>query len=495
MPPKPHDHRHHHGLPEPSGVAGRRRVDQRRALPHTGGGAPDIGQWEGQDVPLVGPSSCIVKGAILSSRRYLPTYLARLHNIQPHKLQRAVGPFAVHVTLYGINHPRCEHHDPPCSTPCTSPLRQPLPAPTITGNMYLGTVPGDPGIYILPNRSREHTMPLHGVESLALGPPPSKHQQQYIPGDKQTQAPDGGKKTPPRALAHITVRPAAHLPKDFGTKRHVVLEGQANHIITAALYTLAAHERHWDPTAIPAMPPLPQGPTDPVSPLHIHQLLSRRATPHLHPSRIELTIASWDTLDKPPQQPAIHILRADAQWWVLHWAHGVLMAAQAYTPEIDPEDPPRGRQRLLQATTLTGCEGAPWEALHTALYWAQGSPSGPGTPEPTEAWVMQAKAMRNYHLHHPFDDSPATLPWPSDPPETVRKPADLMRSHAKANMQTPAEPPLRDPASKQRTPSSNPTPPQPCYLQSHPSERDEKGAHPPPTKPEKQRPPDPPHPT
>ena len=37
--------------------------------------APDIGQWEGQDVPLVRPSSCKVKGGIPSSRRYLPTYL------------------------------------------------------------------------------------------------------------------------------------------------------------------------------------------------------------------------------------------------------------------------------------------------------------------------------------------------------------------------------------------------------------------------------------
>ena len=37
--------------------------------------APDIGQWEGQDVPLVRPSSCSVKGGIPSSRRYLPTYL------------------------------------------------------------------------------------------------------------------------------------------------------------------------------------------------------------------------------------------------------------------------------------------------------------------------------------------------------------------------------------------------------------------------------------
>ena len=36
--------------------------------------APDMGQWEGQDVPLVRPSSCNVKGGIPSSRRYLPTY-------------------------------------------------------------------------------------------------------------------------------------------------------------------------------------------------------------------------------------------------------------------------------------------------------------------------------------------------------------------------------------------------------------------------------------
>ena len=41
--------------------------------------APDIGQWEGQDVPLVRPSSCNVKGGIPSSRRYLPTYLPEIH--------------------------------------------------------------------------------------------------------------------------------------------------------------------------------------------------------------------------------------------------------------------------------------------------------------------------------------------------------------------------------------------------------------------------------
>ena len=41
--------------------------------------APDIGQWEGQDVPLVRPSSCNVKRGIPSSRRYLPTYLPSQH--------------------------------------------------------------------------------------------------------------------------------------------------------------------------------------------------------------------------------------------------------------------------------------------------------------------------------------------------------------------------------------------------------------------------------
>ena len=36
--------------------------------------APDIGQWEGQDVPLVRPSSCIVKGGIRAPEdTYLPT--------------------------------------------------------------------------------------------------------------------------------------------------------------------------------------------------------------------------------------------------------------------------------------------------------------------------------------------------------------------------------------------------------------------------------------
>ena len=56
--------------------------------------APDIGQWEGQDVPLVRPSSCNVKGGIPSSRRYLPTYLHQVEALLSHLLGVHVGEFS-----------------------------------------------------------------------------------------------------------------------------------------------------------------------------------------------------------------------------------------------------------------------------------------------------------------------------------------------------------------------------------------------------------------
>ena len=77
-----------------------------------------------------------------------------------------------------------------------------------------------------------------------------------------------GKKAHQRALTQTTVHPTANLPTDFGMERHIVLEGKAKHIITAALYGLAAHEHHWDPTAISAMPlsttARPQRPRQPL---------------------------------------------------------------------------------------------------------------------------------------------------------------------------------------------------------------------------------------
>ena len=61
--------------------------------------APDIGQWEGQVVPLVRPSSCNVKGGIPSSRRYLPTYL-------PPRSSRACTPECEELSLCTERRPR-----------------------------------------------------------------------------------------------------------------------------------------------------------------------------------------------------------------------------------------------------------------------------------------------------------------------------------------------------------------------------------------------------
>ena len=61
--------------------------------------APDIGQWEGQDVPLVRPSSCIVKGGSPSARRYLPTYRSS------HRMRTARASCSS-VVILSIHRPR-----------------------------------------------------------------------------------------------------------------------------------------------------------------------------------------------------------------------------------------------------------------------------------------------------------------------------------------------------------------------------------------------------
>ena len=63
--------------------------------------APNIRQWEGQDVPLVRPSSCFVKGGIPSSRRYLPTSSTRtvLSCLRPDLMGAYSGPISAQVTL------------------------------------------------------------------------------------------------------------------------------------------------------------------------------------------------------------------------------------------------------------------------------------------------------------------------------------------------------------------------------------------------------------
>ena len=74
--------------------------------------APDIGQWEGQDVPLVRPSSCNVKGGIPRSRRYLPTYLAVCHAVWHNNAVATVRSYFRSVTPM---FKRCYRHPTICN--------------------------------------------------------------------------------------------------------------------------------------------------------------------------------------------------------------------------------------------------------------------------------------------------------------------------------------------------------------------------------------------
>ena len=84
--------------------------------------APNIGQSEGQDVPLVGLSHCIVKGGIPSSRRYLPTLRLppRAPSCRPHSAQSQLAR-ARAVGLVTCPHAR----NPPHPQPVGSGPRQP----------------------------------------------------------------------------------------------------------------------------------------------------------------------------------------------------------------------------------------------------------------------------------------------------------------------------------------------------------------------------------
>ena len=96
--------------------------------------APNIGQLEGQDVPLVRPSSCTVKGGIPSSRRYLPTYLPCWAPCCPLLCPAISDP---------LPSGQCEHsaeqfaRQRSPSAPLSTPAPWPCPAPCLLASLTL----------------------------------------------------------------------------------------------------------------------------------------------------------------------------------------------------------------------------------------------------------------------------------------------------------------------------------------------------------------------
>ena len=183
--------------------------------------------------------------------------VADLRTIIPRHIQHAVGPF----TLYAVPHPltaQCTHCNPRCALPCTGALQQPLPTPTYRGGIYLGTIPGDPHPYLLLAADRHHAIPLHLVEHLAVGPSPFKKHPPHTPSDgRPPDEPTHATPGPKRAIALLTLKAEATIPRDLEGENHLMVEGLTEHVLITAMYATSSASRL--PEDRPS-PPLAQAP-------------------------------------------------------------------------------------------------------------------------------------------------------------------------------------------------------------------------------------------
>ena len=69
---------------------------------------------------------------------------------------------------------------------------------------------------------------------------------------------------------------------------------------------------------------------------------------------------------------------------------------------------------------------AAWEALHYALYWAQGAPEGPLPPERTPAWTRHTTRYTAHMRRHGAGTGHQLLTWPTDPPDTLQEAEEVL---------------------------------------------------------------------
>ena len=79
----------------------------------------------------------------------------------------------------------------------------------------------------------------------------------------------------------------------------------------------------------------------------------------------------------------------------------------------------------LAARVLHTPEAA-WEALHYALYWAQGAPEGPPPPERTPAWTRHATRCTAHMRRHGAGTGRRLLNWPTDPPYALQEAEEVL---------------------------------------------------------------------
>ena len=354
--------------------------------------------------------------------------VADLRTIIPRHIQRTVGPF----TVYAVPHPitaQCTHCNPRCALPCAGALQQPLPTPTYRGGMYLGTIPGDPHPYLMPAADRHHAIPLHLVEHLAVGRSPFQKRTPHTPSDGRP--PDDPTHTTPgrkRAIALLTLNAEATNPRDLEGENHLMVEGLTEDVLIAAMYATASasrllEDRPSPPLAQAAQDALETGPTAE----DIHQILNMRAPPKTHPQVRPIQLVSWDAMDAPPTTTEVHILKHRKSWWTVEWDdHGKVRRATAHAPDDEVPPPPRGGDPLRLAARVPHAPEAAWEALHYALYWAQGAPEGPLPPERTPAPTCHATRYTAHMRRHGAGTWHRLLTWPTDPPDALQEAEEVL---------------------------------------------------------------------
>ena len=195
-----------------------------------------------------------------------------------------------------------------------------------------------------------------------------------------------------------------------------MVEGLTEHVLIAAMYATASASRLWEDRPSPPLAQAAQdapdaGPTTE----DIHQILNMRAPPKTYPAVRPIQLVSWDAM------------KHRDTWWTVEWDdHGKVRWASAHAPDDEFPPPPRGGDRLRLAARIPHAPEAAWEALHYALYWAQGAPEGPLPPERTPAWTRHATRYTAYMRRHGAGTGHRLLTWPTDPPNSLQEAEEVL---------------------------------------------------------------------
>ena len=171
--------------------------------------------------------------------------------------------------------------------------------PYLKGGIYLGTIPGDPHPYLLPAADRHHAIPLHLVEHLAVGPSPFQKRSPHTPSDGRPQdEPTHATPGPKRAIALLTLKAEATIPRDLEGENHLMVEGLTEYVLIAAMYATASASRLWEDRPSPPLARAAQDPPDTGRTAEdIHRILSTQAPPKTHPQARPIQLVSCDAMD------------------------------------------------------------------------------------------------------------------------------------------------------------------------------------------------------